>query len=151
LFLQGVVKSTKDCGYHMFTFLSQKFSGILSWMTNKGRITQENVQEACAQVREALIEADVPLAVVDTFLDEISKELLSDRLQSTVDPGNYFVKIVHDRLLDFLGGPGQRSGQARATQAFTFQIPSVTLVMGLQGSGKTTTLYAALNLVPVFQ
>jgi len=117
----------------MFTFLSQKLSGVLSWMTNKGRITQENIDEACKQVREALIEADVPLALVDTFLEEINKGIVGNKLQSSVNPGNYFVKIVHDKLLEFLGGKG-------AAPSTVFQIPSVVLVMGLQGSGKTTTL-----------
>lgn len=117
----------------MFTFLSQKLSGVLSWMTNKGRITEENVADACKQVREALLEADVPLSLVDAFLEAINKELVGNKLKTTVNPGNYFVKIVHDKLLEFLGGKG-------GIPTTPFQIPSVVLVMGLQGSGKTTTL-----------
>jgi signal recognition particle subunit SRP54 len=117
----------------MFTFLSQKFSGILEWLTNKGRLTEENIKEAENRVRDALIEADVPLHIVEAFLAEIAAEVVGKQIQTSLNPGQQFVKIVHDKLLAFLGGRDTLT-------AVTFQIPSVIMVMGLQGSGKTTTI-----------
>lgn len=117
----------------MFSFLSQKFSGILEWLTNKGRLTEENIKEAENRVRDALIEADVPLHIVEAFLAEIAAEVVGKKIQTALNPGQQFVKIVHDKLLAFLGGRDTLT-------AVTFQIPSVIMVMGLQGSGKTTTI-----------
>lgn len=116
----------------MFSFLSQKFSGILGWLNNKGRLTEENINEAVTRVREALLEADVPLNIVEVFLDQITQEALGKKIYTALNPGQQFIKIVHEKLLDFLGGKN-------ALSAITFQIPSVIMIMGLQGSGKTTT------------
>lgn len=117
----------------MFSFLSQKFSGILGWLNNKGRLTQDNINEAVGNVRDALLEADVPLNIVDAFLQEVQNEVIGKKVISTLNPGQQFIKIVHDKLLEFLGGRSAISG-------VNFQIPSIVMVMGLQGSGKTTTV-----------
>lgn len=117
----------------MFDFLSQKFFGVLSWLKDKGRLTEENVQEALEQVKAALLEADVPYDIIETFLAQIKSEALGQKVQTSLQPGHQLVKIVHDQLLAFLGG----------THAFVqtaYQIPSIVMVMGLQGSGKTTTV-----------
>ena len=117
----------------MFSFLSQKFSGILGWLNNKGRLTEDNVNEAMGNVRDALLEADVPLHIVEAFLAQIKSEALGKNVQGSLNPGQQLIKIVHEKLLEFLGGRNTLS-------TMTFQIPSVTMVMGLQGSGKTTTI-----------
>ncbi len=117
----------------MFTFLSQKFSGVLKWLNNKGRLTEENINQALSDVRTALLEADVPLDIVEAFLDEIKKDAIGKNVHKDLNPGQQFIKIVHDKLLEFLGG-------RNALTSFSFQIPSVIMVMGLQGSGKTTTV-----------
>jgi signal recognition particle subunit SRP54 len=117
----------------MFNFLSQKFSGILSWLNNKGRLTEDNITEALNNVRDALLEADVPFDIQEAFLEEIKKEAIGKNVASALNPGQQFIKIVHDKLLEFLGGKNTLS-------TITFQIPSVVMVMGLQGSGKTTTV-----------
>ncbi|HBS47879.1 TPA: signal recognition particle protein [Candidatus Dependentiae bacterium] len=116
----------------MFGFLSQKFSGVLSWLKDKGRLTEENVEQALAQVKDALLEADVPYEIVDTFLQEIKSEAVGQKVTTTLNPGQHFIKIVYNKLLNFLGG--------ESSVATSFQIPSVIMVMGLQGSGKTTTI-----------
>ena len=117
----------------MFSFLSQKFSGILGWLNNKGRLTEENINEAVNNVRDALLEADVPQDIVLAFLQEIKSETVGKSVHSALNPGQQFIKIVHEKLLEFLGG-------RNTLTSMTFQIPSVIMVMGLQGSGKTTTI-----------
>ena len=118
----------------MFDFLSNKFANLFSKLTGQHRLTEKNIEETLQKVRDALLEADVPYQVVDTFLQEVSSEVVGQKLLTTsLKPGEHFVKIVHDKLLAFLGG------QESATP-FTFQIPSIVMLMGLQGSGKTTTI-----------
>ncbi len=121
----------------VFDFLSRKFSGILSWLQDKGRLTEENIADAIKQVRDALIEADVPHALVETFLVEIEKEVVGQKTQKSINPGQQFIKIVHDKLLFFLGG--------KSSTSLSFQIPSTIMMLGLQGSGKTTTLAKIAN------
>ncbi len=117
----------------MFDFLSQKFSGVLQWLSNSHKLTEENMAQAYAQVRDGLLEADVPLAVVDAFLEQVKSAVTGQKVHQALKPSEQFIKIVHDSLLAFLGGKN-------AITAITFQIPSVIMVMGLQGSGKTTTV-----------
>jgi len=117
----------------MFDFLSQKFCGVLSWLKGKGSLTEENIEHAVSQVRQALLEADVPYELVEQFLEQIKSEVVGKKIISSLNAGQQFIKIVYDKLLNFLGG---QQGQTQAS----FQIPSVIMVMGLQGSGKTTTV-----------
>lgn len=129
----------------MFNFLSQKFSGILGWLSNKGRLTQEMIDKVEKDVKEALLEADVPLSIVDAFLKEIRAEAASKMVDSSINPGQQFIKAVHEKLIIFLGGL-QGSSQTE-TQQLTFQIPSVIMVLGLQGSGKTTTIGKLAHMI----
>lgn len=124
----------------MFNFLSEKFSGVLSWLKDKGRLTQENINDAINQVRTALLDADVPYDIVESFLQEVQKEVLGQKVQTALNPGQHFIKIVHDKVLDFLGGKNTVS-------PLSFQFPSIIMVMGLQGSGKTTTIAKLAHLV----
>ncbi|MFA5075354.1 MAG: signal recognition particle protein [Candidatus Babeliales bacterium] len=117
----------------MFDFLSKKFSNVLSWVKDKGRLTEQNIQEAVDQVKEALLEADVPYDLVEDFLTKVKNEIVGQKVQTSLNPGQQLIKVVHDQLLEFLGGKN-------VIPLTNFQIPSVTMVMGLQGSGKTTTI-----------
>jgi len=117
----------------MFDFLSQKFSGVLSWLKDRGRLTEDNIEQAVSQVRDALLEADVPLEIIEAFLNEIKSEVVGKKIQQALNPGQQLIKIVHDKLLSFLGGSNTLS-------TVSFPIPSVIMVMGLQGSGKTTSI-----------
>jgi signal recognition particle subunit SRP54 len=116
----------------VFDFLSQKFSGILGWLKDKGRLTEENVSKAMTQVEQALLEADVPYEVITSFLEKIKIDLVGEKVNEKIGAGNYVIKVVHDRLLEFLGGKNVLTP--------SFIIPSVVMVMGLQGSGKTTSI-----------
>ncbi|MBU1007974.1 signal recognition particle protein [Candidatus Dependentiae bacterium] len=117
----------------MFDFLSEKFSGILTWMKGKGTLSEKNIADALTQVKNALLQADVPLNVVTDFLTELSQEVSGQTVHKKLNPGDHFIKIVHARLVKFLDSTG---GQEKVT----FHYPSVVTVMGLQGSGKTTTI-----------
>lgn len=119
-------------GYIMFDFLTSTFSSLVTKLTKQGTLTQDNIQEVVEKIKESLLEADVPHALIQEFISSIEKEALGKKVLGSLKPAEQFIKIVHDRLLHFLGG--------KEAGAFTFQMPSVVLVMGLQGSGKTTTL-----------
>lgn len=124
----------------MFDFLSKKFSGVLSWLNNKSRLTEKNIYDAVKQVQDALLEADVPYDLIQDFLNNVKQEVIGQKIQSSLRPGHKFVKIVYDKLLDFLGGKN-------ALILNNFQFPSIVMVMGLQGSGKTTTIAKLANYV----
>lgn len=117
----------------MFDFLTQKFSSIFSSFGRNSRLTQENISTTLEQVQDSLLEADVPLATVQEFVATVQQEVVGQKLVASMKPAEQFIKIVHDRMVAFLGGQYLQ-------ETFTFQIPSVVLMMGLQGSGKTTTI-----------
>lgn len=117
----------------MFDFLTKKFSGIFSALTGKNRLTDKNLEETLQKVKDSLLEADVPYDLVEVFMEDVKKEVVGQKVFASMDPSEQFVKVVYDRILQFLGGEYLQ-------QSFTFQIPSVVMVMGLQGSGKTTTI-----------
>ena len=123
----------------MFDFLTNKFSSLFSKIAGKGTLSESDVNETLSHVKDALIEADVPLALVQTFCDEIKKEVVGQKVLSSLKPAEQLVKIVHDKLKSFLGG--------QDSAPFTFQIPSVVMVMGLQGSGKTTSVAKMAYLI----
>lgn len=115
----------------MFKFLTNKFSNIFSSLTGKNKLSEQNIDQVLGQVKDSLLEADVPYEVVDQLVAEVKTEVMGQKVLSGLNPGEQFIKIFHERLKNFLGG----------SASFTsFQIPSVVMVMGLQGSGKTTTI-----------
>lgn len=117
----------------MFDFLSKKFSTIFNGITGSDKLTESQVKDALDKVEEALLEADVPYQVVKEFTAEVSKEAVGKKLEKSLKPAEQLMKIVYDKVLYFLGG--------QSTDVdFVFNIPSVVMVMGLQGAGKTTTI-----------
>jgi len=116
----------------MFDFLSEKFSSIFSRLTGKGYLSESNVQEAIDKVKDALLEADVPYKLVDEFTESIRQEVVGKKVIKSLKPGEQFIKVIHEKLLHFLGDSLDNN--------FALQIPSMVMVMGLQGSGKTTTI-----------
>jgi signal recognition particle subunit SRP54 len=116
----------------MFGTLTKAFSSIFSSLSGKRVLTEDLLKDAVQQVREALLQADVPYAVVEDFVAEVHRDALGKAMVASVDAGQLFMKIVHDQLVTFLGGAG--------VGGFSPTLPSVVMVMGLQGSGKTTTL-----------
>ena len=116
----------------MFEGLSTRLSGILDRLKGRGALSEADVQEAMREVRRALLEADVALEVVRSFTDKVRDRAIGAEVIKSVTPGQMVVKIVHDTLVDTLGS----EGVAIDLQA----VPPVPILMvGLQGSGKTTT------------
>ncbi len=116
----------------MFDFLSKKFSSIFSSLTGKGMVTEKNIEETLDQVQDVLLESDVPYEVVESFIALLKKEVVGKKVVTSLKPAEQLIRVVHTKLIDFLGG--------KQTTIFSFQIPAVVMVMGLQGSGKTTTI-----------
>src|SRR4051794_17140623 len=116
----------------MFEGLSEKLSGILEKLTRRGALTEEDVNAALREVRRALLEADVALEVVRSFTDKVRARAVGAEVLKSVTPGQQVVKIVHDQLVEMLGAEAETIDLHAAP-------PVPVLMVGLQGSGKTTT------------
>jgi signal recognition particle subunit SRP54 len=116
----------------MFEGLSDKLSGILDRLTRRGALTAADVDAAAREVRRALLEADVALDVVRTFIEKLKERAVGVEVVKSVTPGQMVVKIVHDQLIETLGA---------TTDPIDLNAPAPVPIMmvGLQGSGKTTT------------
>ncbi len=120
----------------MFDNLSEKLGGILDRLTGRGALSEADVDAAMREVRRALLEADVALDVVRSFVYRVREQAIGATVVKSVTPGQMVVKIVHDELVATLGG-GQENYQAGIDLN---AVPPVAIMMvGLQGSGKTTT------------
>ncbi|MGW8267050.1 MAG: signal recognition particle protein [Longimicrobiales bacterium] len=118
----------------MFDDLSQKLDGVLGKFRQRGVLTEPMVRDGLREVRRVLLEADVHYQVTREFLKRVQEKALGDKVLKSVSPGQQIVKIVHDELVTLLGG------EAPSGLAWAAVPPTVILVVGLQGSGKTTTL-----------
>ncbi|MDJ0655916.1 MAG: signal recognition particle protein [Xanthomonadales bacterium] len=116
----------------MFKNLSDRLSDTLKKIRGQARITEDNITDALRDVRVALLEADVALPVVRSFTERVKQRAIGQEVLKSLSPGQAFVKVVQDELIEILGG-GTRELNLRA------QPPAVVLMAGLQGSGKTTT------------
>src|SRR5713226_465904 len=116
----------------MFEGLSDKLSGILDRLTRRGALTAADVDAAAREVRRALLEADVALDVVRTFIDRLRERAVGVEVVKSVTPGQMVVKIVHDQLIETLG-------VAADPIDLNAPAPVPIMLVGLQGSGKTTT------------
>jgi signal recognition particle subunit SRP54 len=116
----------------MFDNLSGKLGGILDRLTRRGALSEADVDLALREVRRALLEADVSLDVARAFVDGVKKQAVGVEVMKSVTPGQMVVKIVHDQLVATLGSEGQGIDLNAAP-------PVAILMVGLQGSGKTTT------------
>src|ERR1700741_2420713 len=116
----------------MFDGLSEKLSGILDRLTRRGALTSADVDAAAREVRRALLDADVALDVVRDFVAKLRERAVGVEVVKSVTPGQMVVKIVHDQLIETLG-----------TSADPIDLnapaPVAIMMVGLQGSGKTTT------------
>ncbi len=117
----------------MLDGISDKFSDIVKRISGKGHITEKNVQDAIEEIKVALLDADVNLRVVRRFINSTLEEAVGDKVLKSVDPGQQFVKTVYDKMVKFLGDEKQDLNLKGPDTV------SVILMLGLQGSGKTTT------------
>jgi signal recognition particle subunit SRP54 len=118
----------------MFDSISEKFTGIVRSLSGKAKITEKNIQDAVEEIKMALLEADVNLRVVRRFINKTMEEATGEKVLKSIDPGQQFVKIVHDRMVQLLGDEESQHLELKGPDT-----TSVILMMGLQGSGKTTT------------
>jgi signal recognition particle subunit SRP54 len=116
----------------MFNTLSDRLRGVLDQVRGRGRLTEENIQDAVRDVRRALIEADVALPVVRDFVELVRQRALGADVLRSLTPGQVFVRIIHEELTRTLG-------DGLAELNLRHQPPAVILLAGLQGAGKTTT------------
>lgn len=116
----------------MFETLSDRLTGILDKLTRRGALSEADVGEAMREVRRALIEADVALDVVKSFTDKVRARAVGHEVLRSVTPGQQVIKIVHDTLVDMLGAEAEPID-------LNAPAPVAIMMVGLQGSGKTTT------------
>ena len=116
----------------MFDALSSRLEGILGRLRNRGRLSDADVDEALREIRSALLEADVEVGVARSLVDGIRARLVGEEMSRSLSPGQQVVKAVDQELVRVLGGEALRISYAPAP-------PTVVLLAGLQGSGKTTT------------
>ena len=116
----------------MFDNLTDKLTGIFNRLSSKGRLTEKDIDEALSQVRRSLLESDVNFRVARDFVAKVKERSLGTDVMQSLTPGQQVVKIVHEELTEILTGD-----QHRLTPSS--QLPSVMMLVGLQGSGKTTT------------
>ncbi len=124
----------------MFETLSEKLDGVFRKLKGRGRLDEENIQSALKEIRMALLEADVNFRVVRDFTEDIRKRAVGQEVLDSISPGQQVVKIVHDRLIELMGGV---SSQLK----FGSRIPAPIMLVGLQGCGKTTTAVKLARLV----
>lgn len=115
----------------MFESLSDKMLAALKKVKGQSRITESNIDEAVKEIRMSLLEADVNFKVVKNFIDRVKAKALGADVLQNVNPGQMFVKIIHDELIQTLGGG--------AVDIDVRENPSVIFMVGLQGAGKTTS------------
>ena len=115
----------------MFEGLSDKLKGVLKDVRGHGKLTEANVEEALRELRLALLEADVNFKVVKQFIASVKEKALGKEVLLSVTPGQQFTKVVHEELISMLGGEAEELSLKGS--------PAVIMLVGLQGSGKTTT------------
>ncbi|MCL2229747.1 MAG: signal recognition particle protein [Treponema sp.] len=120
----------------MFEKLTGKINDALRFVTGKSAISEKNIEDAVEAIKMALLEADVNLRVVRRFVNSTIEEAKGEKVLRSVDPGQQFVKIVHDKLVSFLG---DEDPQSRALKLRGPDVITTILMLGLQGSGKTTS------------
>ena len=116
----------------MFEILSDKLSNVFRALGSKGRLTEKDIDEGLRQVRLALLEADVNFKVVKDFVGRVRERALGAEVQQSLTPGQQIVKIVNEELIATLG-------RTQSHLAPSPNPPSVAMLVGLQGCGKTTT------------
>ena len=117
----------------MFDTLSDKLSGSIRKVRGRGRLTEDNIGQTLNEVKMALLEADVNFRVVKAFLRSVKARAIGEEVQSSLTPGQQFIKIVNEELTEMMGGANSGLTEPEKT-------PLVTMLVGLQGSGKTSSV-----------
>ncbi len=124
----------------MFESLTQKLETAFKKLRGQGKITPQNIEESLREVRRALLDADVNYKVVKQFIEDVQRRAVGQDVLTSITPGQLIIKIIHDEMVKLLG-------ESRAEVASANTPPTVILVAGLQGSGKTTFSAKLANLL----
>lgn len=124
----------------MFETLTEKLDVALKKLRGQHRISEENTAEALREVRRVLLDADVNFNVVKTFIDNVQQKAVGQEVKTSVTPGQLIIKIIYDELVALMGSE-------KAEINFSSEVPSIIMVAGLQGSGKTTFSGKLANLL----
>ncbi|MGM9877973.1 MAG: signal recognition particle protein [Bacilli bacterium] len=123
----------------MFESLSERLQKVVSNIKSKGVINEENISEITREIRLCLLEADVNIKIVREFIDKVKEKALGEEVRKSIKPGDMFVKILKDELVELLGGDSSPLEVSKN--------PTIVMVVGLQGGGKTTTVGKIGNMV----
>ena len=123
----------------MFENLSDRLQGVVHKIKGYGKITEDNISEMMREIRLSLLEADVNYKVVKEFTNTVKQKALGEEVNKSLSPGEYFVKIVKDELTELLG---REKAELKVNSDFT-----ISMLVGLQGSGKTTTIGKLANFI----
>ena len=123
----------------MFESLGDRLQNALHKIKGYGKITEDNISEMMREIRLALLEADVNYKVVKEFTNTVKEKALGEEVASSINPGDLFVKIVKDELTELLGGESEPLNMKGS--------PAILMLVGLQGSGKTTTIGKLANFL----
>ena len=118
----------------MFDALTDKLTSVFDGLTGRGALSEKDVSAAMREIRVALLEADVALPVVKEFIGKVKEQAVGEAVIKSVTPGQMVIKIVHDALIEMLGGDDESAAKLKIDSP-----PAVIMMAGLQGSGKTTT------------
>ena len=117
----------------MFENLSQKLTTTLRKVRGQGRLTETNIDDSLKEVKMALLEADVNFRVVKAFLKSVKSRAIGEEVQGSLTPGQQFIKIVNDELTNMMGASNESLAKSEDG-------PTVVMVVGLQGAGKTSSV-----------
>jgi signal recognition particle subunit SRP54 len=124
----------------MFENLSARLQGIFKSLRNRGKLTEKEVDLALREIRTALLEADVNFKVAKAFVDRVRKRAVGEEVLMSLTPAQQVIKIVHEELTDLMGGQSSKI-------AFSSKPPTILMLVGLQGSGKTTSCAKLASLM----
>ena len=123
----------------MFENLSERLQRAVSNIKSRGVINEDNISDIVREIRLCLLEADVNIKIVKEFIDKVKEKALGEEVRKSIKPGDMFVKILKDELVDLLGGD--------AAPLELSKNPTIVMIVGLQGGGKTTTIGKIGNMV----
>lgn len=123
----------------MFENLSERLQKVVSNIKSKGVINEDNISEITREIRLCLLEADVNVKIVREFIDSVKEKALGEEVRKSIKPGDMFVKILKDELVSLLGGD--------SAPLVVNKNPTICMIVGLQGGGKTTTIGKIGNMV----
>ena len=134
----------------MFDTLSDRLNNVFARLRGRGALNESDVREAMREVRVALLEADVALPVARDFIARVTERAVGQEVLKSVTPGQQVIKIVNDELVDMLGGEGAaEKGLMGEGEGLNLDVkpPAVVMMVGLQGSGKTTSTAKIAKLI----